>query len=279
MDISRVVVGADPSHDVSDALKFAFGIADAAGAELLVASVTDASDDPAAGQADAALAAVDRAIAVSGAGTLALQFRTATFTGDPREVLVERAAAERADLLVIGARGSGGFLGLGLGGVAHHLVHHSPCPLAVVPADPDPVLGATIVVGVDGSASSLQALEWAAAVAAAAGGRVEAIFAHDPMADSYPHPGNVSNWTYPGEPEAAAQVEAFTADVPVTFTSTAGPTVVALRDAAARSHASMIVVGTRGRGGFHGLVVGRVPVQLLHRAEHPVVVVPHHAEP
>jgi nucleotide-binding universal stress UspA family protein len=274
MDISRVVVGADPSHDVSDALAFALGVADAAGADLLVASVTDATDDPDAAGADAALAAVDRAVAAGATGTLALRFRTGTFTGDPREVLVERAAAEQADLLVIGARGSGGFLGLGLGGVAHHLVHHSPCPLAVVPADPDPVLGSPLVVGVDGSASSQRALEWAIAVAGWTGGRVDAVFAHDPLADSYPHPQG-ENWSYRGEREAAAVVAGLSTEVPVSFASVAGPTVVALRDAATAAHASMIVVGTRGRGGFHGLVVGRVPVQLLHRAEHPVVVVPH----
>lgn len=42
--------------------------------------------------------------------------------------------ARSADLLVVGARGHGGFVGLILGSVTSSLVNHSPCPIVVVPA-------------------------------------------------------------------------------------------------------------------------------------------------
>ncbi|WP_171118664.1 universal stress protein [Streptomyces gossypiisoli] len=47
-------------------------------------------------------------------------------------------ASDRADLLVLGSRGRGGFHGLALGSVSHQLLHFSACPIAVVRPRPEP---------------------------------------------------------------------------------------------------------------------------------------------
>jgi nucleotide-binding universal stress UspA family protein len=52
--------------------------------------------------------------------------------GDPREVLLEVAQGERADLLVVGSRGNTGLARLVLGSVSSHVVAHAPCSVLVV---------------------------------------------------------------------------------------------------------------------------------------------------
>ena len=52
--------------------------------------------------------------------------------GDPREVLVEVAQNERADVLVVGSRGRTGITKLMLGSVSSHVVTHAPCSVLVV---------------------------------------------------------------------------------------------------------------------------------------------------
>ena len=51
--------------------------------------------------------------------------------GDPASALID--AAQGAEMLVVGSRGHGGFVGLLLGSVSHKVIHHAPCPVLVVP--------------------------------------------------------------------------------------------------------------------------------------------------
>jgi nucleotide-binding universal stress UspA family protein len=62
---------------------------------------------------------------------LGVEYHVVVAHCDPRVALLEAAASEHADLIVVGRRGEGRFSGLG--GTASYLVRHSPIPLAVIP--------------------------------------------------------------------------------------------------------------------------------------------------
>jgi len=195
---------------------------------------------------------------------------------DPRHGLVDRARSENVDLVVIGSRGSGGFRGLRLGGTADYVIHHLECPVAVVPGKGGPVAGGASVVGVDGSNANRVATEWAIRAAESSGGVITAVFVHDPMADSYPHP-MVDNWCYHGQESADRMVEelAAEANVEIDYRNIAGHVTTTLDAVASSCDAGYVVVGTRGQRSVGGRLVGRVAMQLLHHAHRPVIVVPH----
>ena len=72
--------------------------------------------------------ALDR---VGGESAEALELERVIVDGPPAPALIE--AAKGAELLVLGSRGRGGFLGLLLGSVTQQCVHHPPCPVVVLP--------------------------------------------------------------------------------------------------------------------------------------------------
>ena len=138
-----------------------------------------------------------------------------------------------------------------------------------------------IVVGVDGSAGSSTALRWALKVASETGAAVEAVHAWEfsyAWIDGYAP--DVDRWAAQAEEEAHACLDRAIAEVvgsrpcyvDVTRTVVEGSPTRALLDHS--KDADLLVVGTRGRGGFTGLLLGSVSQQCVHHAHVPVVVVP-----
>lgn len=138
-----------------------------------------------------------------------------------------------------------------------------------------------IVVGVDGSTGSHQALQWAVR---------EAGIHHAPLTVLTVHPVEASFWTripviYPADaPEtekAREAAEAATAQV-IGELGDATPASVSVRAVSgliteellkASQDADLLVVGSRGAGGFASLVLGSVSSQVVSHAQCPVVVV------
>lgn len=274
----RIVIGMDGSDNAAGALRWAVEEADLHGTTahaLLVWSYLDQQHaDPAAPfdpGYDAAAAKATLATWVSEAIGAEHQVELLV-TNDlgPRGLL---EAGDSADLLVLGARGRGGFQDLLLGSVSQRVVEAATRPVAVVRA-PAPVRGGQVVVGIDGSASSVDALRWAAREAKAREAELHVVHAWRLQVMS------ASPWV------AAAPDDIEALSRQVLDRALADPALDGVRASGHLDHggpgralversdgATLVVVGSRGQGRVSSLLLGSVTRQLLHHAACPVVVI------
>jgi nucleotide-binding universal stress UspA family protein len=198
-------------------------------------------------------------------------------TGGGAGVLV--GCSRTAGLVVVGDRGLGGFTGLLVGSVAVQLAAHASCPVLVARGSEDPA--APVLLGVDGSPANDAAVGYAFDEAALRAVRLLAL--HAWIRPVSTEPGDLLPPVH-DTGEVAAEEERLLAealagwhdkypDVEVERRLVHAAARKALIEATAR--AQLAVVGSRGRGGFTGLVLGSVSQAVLHHAGCPVVVVPH----
>jgi nucleotide-binding universal stress UspA family protein len=181
----------------------------------------------------------------------------------------------RAQLIVVGTRGQGAIGRLLMGSVSTGLVHHAQCPVAVIPLgetrhalNRDPVL-----LGVDGMAASEGAIAVAFDEAARRSAGLMALHAWSDVG-VLPILGR---W-YDYETEATELLAKRLAgwqekypDVRVTRRVVCDVPAHALFVEA--RYSQLVVVGSRGRGGFAGLQLGSVASAIVHASPAPVIVV------
>jgi len=194
----------------------------------------------------------------------------------PTTALIE--ASSQASLLVVGARGHSALSGVVIGSVSQHVSAHAACPVVVV--RPAPHALNRVVVGIDGSPGSTAALEFAAEHASLAGAALTVIYAwrslsHGrgalmgaPFENHFTAEMNsaerVLSEAVAGLGERYPDVKLDTEAIPVVPTR-------CLADASAA--ASLLVVGSRGRGAFAGMLLGSTSQSVLHHALCSVAVV------
>lgn len=202
-----------------------------------------------------------------------LPVTTRLIDGSPGGVLVD--ASRDAQLLVVGHRGLGGFAGLLAGSVAAQVSAHARSPVVVVRGETPPE-GAPIVLGTDGSPGANRAAE--VAFEQAQRDDVELILAHHRTATH--GVGDPGFWMTVGDAAAGALgVGARYPDVKYTTEVVTGDSVAAaLIELARRTSAGLLVVGSRGLGGFAGLMMGSTSRSLIEHAPGPVLVVPHEGD-
>ena len=206
-----------------------------------------------------------------------VEVRVEVTQGSPGRALVE--AAHDAFELVVGNRGHGALASALLGSTTGHAVHHAPCPVTVVPELGAPVGPyRRVVVGVDGSPGARAALRHGLAVAARE--RCPLTVVHAWAVSALPTGVDLLGAEELDRYEAATRAWLAT-EVAATLDDAA--TDVSVRQEVVHGHASatlldlagpddLLVLGSRGRGGFAGLHLGSVSSQCARHARSTVTV-------
>ncbi|WP_432560257.1 universal stress protein [Granulicoccus sp. GXG6511] len=265
-----VVVGWDDSPGAAPGVRWAARTAARLGRELRIVRVVRTGPDP---RTDAFAAARELVAEVAPGLTI----DTKVINGHPIEALRDESA--EAEMVVVGTRGHSRLHSTLVGSVGEGLTQHGLGPIVVVRGDTERDVTAPVVVGVDGSKTSSAAIGFAARFAEAVGASVLGVAAApDPLRSiareivvSDEHSLSVRQDAERFLHEAMAGLRADHPDLVVGSTVLEHEPADALVQAA--DNAQLIVVGSHGRGGFAGMLLGSVSRTVLHHAPCPVAVV------
>ncbi len=203
-----------------------------------------------------------------------LKVVTEVLWGSPAAGLVE--SSEGGRVLVTGSPAHSGF-----GSVVVPVMAHAHCPVVVVPDGSPTGRPRTAVVGVDGSDHSRHALAFALAAVEPSGGSVTCVAAWRTEVEAEMLITYVMSDSVPEiDARYADLLDGVIRDVAPRFPSVDvtplvrhGHTAPVLLDVAAELDADLIVVGSRGHGGFAGLLLGSVSRRVAAKSDRPVAVV------
>jgi len=269
----QIVVAVDGSAPATAAVEWAAADARRRGRDLRIVHVCEQWPHSEAAEycIGTLEAAADRARELAGT----VKVTTELLSGNAVDQLIDESAS--ADSLVLGSRGLGGFAGLVVGSVSIAVAGHAAGPVIVVRA-PRATEHGRVVVGYDGSEHSRAAMEYAVEQARARGAQLHVVSALPvPIVSSY------AAAAYIGMIEQAMQEESQAARERVIPWRQGNPDLV-ITDGESREHpvsaliaaagtADLVVVGSRGRGGFASAVLGSVSHGVLHHVACPVAVV------
>ncbi|TDC28793.1 universal stress protein [Micromonospora sp. 15K316] len=283
-----VVVGVDGSDSALDAVRVAAREAEQRRRPLRVVhafswplTAAELGPTPLAGQAEGlrgeAEEFVAQALAEARKVTPDVPTSGVVVDGSATRVLLDEA--RDAALVVLGHRGLGGFAELLVGSVAVQVSARAQCPVLVVRGEPR--ADGPVVVGVDGSELSTEAVGFAFEEASRRGTSLVAVHAWlNPVAFL---PGEVSAVTVDpstfAEEEARVLAESVAGhgerypDVSVRHELVHGSPAQALVEQS--RGAQLVVVGAHGRGALGGLLLGSVSHSVLHHAHSPLAIVRH----
>ncbi|WP_431236782.1 universal stress protein [Mycolicibacterium aichiense] len=225
-------------------------------------------------QEDSAREILESATETVAAATKDVKVTTEIVSGSPIPTLAD--LSKDAQLIVVGCRGRGALARSLLGSVSTGLVHHAHCPVAII-HDEDPLTArpskAPVVVGVDGSPASEKALEIAYEQASLRGVELVAVHAWSDTG-VFEFPGlDWSSLRSIAEETLAERLAGWQERYPDVVVHRL---VVADRPAQQlieqSESAQLTVLGSHGRGGFAGMLLGSVSAAVVHGSRQPVIV-------
>ncbi|BBX08951.1 universal stress protein [Mycolicibacterium aichiense] len=225
-------------------------------------------------QEDSAREILASAAETVAAATKDLKVTTEIVSGSPVPTLAD--LSKDAQLIVVGCRGRGALARSLLGSVSTGLVHHAHCPVAII-HDEDTLTArpskAPVVVGVDGSPASEKALEIAFEQASLRGVELVAVHAWSDTG-VFEFPGlDWSALRSIAEETLAERLAGWQERYPDVVVHRL---VVADRPAQQlieqSESAQLTVLGSHGRGGFAGMLLGSVSTAVVHGSRQPVIV-------
>jgi nucleotide-binding universal stress UspA family protein len=272
-----IVVGVDGSPRSLEALRWAADQADRTGAGLLAliswhvrlpgVELAAAATDAEAAAREVLLAALTAALGAEHAATV----ETRVSGSRPAEALLQLSGD--AELVVVGGDAHTAVPDFPLGAVPEQLITYADCPVAVIRATAA-AREHRIVVGLDGSPGSRDALAWALQQARRSGATVDAVVVWDwrPRYAVYPYGPPEEHYHRAAEELLRAELDRLE---PRDRTLVTGRTVrghpARVLSEAARD-AALLVVGSRGTGGGFRHLIGSVSSQCVRHAAVPVVV-------
>ena len=286
----KIIVGVDQSEGSNDAITLASSLAAMTGAQLMLVNVFPYDTRP-----SRALNAEFEAYLRKDSNELLERLsRDLGGTVETKAIpnpsaahgLHELAEQEDAALIVVGSTHTGRAGRVLPGSTAERLLHGSPCPVAVAPkgyprrSDEQPGI---VGCGYDGTQSANRALEAAQRLAAATGARLRVIRAFQPLAyDVVPAKGvPMGGIAYNDKLQERASEELNAAVAKLDGQVRAEP-FFAVGNAAdilaeASEQLDILLMGSRGYGPLHSVVIGGVAGRVVREAACPVIVLPRKA--
>jgi nucleotide-binding universal stress UspA family protein len=277
-----ILVGVDDMPESQLALRWAVEAAEGRGSAVRVvrAYLSELSRWPALGvegyvpppmpldeyqhQVDAAVRyARDRLGYEGGSGWLA--------NNDPAHAILTEAG--QAEMVVVGTRSRNKMSAAVLGSVATSVAAKAPCPVVVVRGERRT---GPLVVGTDGSADSEEAVAFGFEEAARSGQELTVVHCWQPQIQHVAPIASIHRLLKDWLADSLDPYREKYPAVPVKVSVLEGRASARLVDLSAT--ASLVVVGSRGRGGVAGLLLGSVSQSLLHHADSPVAIVRRHEQ-